>query len=189
MRKIGPKFSQIVSVRLEGGWPPPPPKPGNPAAFSQFFFDGFPKDVETKGAKMCHPSHQSLLITHLLLCKLKLRPMWWIPDKLTGWYKTRYSRNLGVNRVKPETSLFFWFDFHLVGSTECSNPHPQVPSVLDSNRRLRIKNISTIFSLTNINLLAQTFFFSSVRSSSGYHGLIEIRSATHFFRFFKFFRF
>ena len=30
--------------------------------------------------------------------------------------------------------------------------------------------------------------FSSVRSSSGYHGLIEIR-ATHFFRFFKFFRF
>ena len=32
---------------------------------------------------------------------------------------------------------------------------------------------------------------SSVRSSSGYHGLIEIRSAaaTHFFKFFKFFRF
>ena len=32
---------------------------------------------------------------------------------------------------------------------------------------------------------------SSVRSSSGYHGLIEIRSAaaTHFFRFLKFFRF
>ena len=43
---------------------------------------------------------------------------------------------------------------HLVGSTECSNPHPQVPSVLDSNRRLRIKDISTIFSLTNINILA-----------------------------------
>ena len=35
-------------------------------------------------------------------------------------------------------------------------------------------------------------FVSSVRSSSGYHGLIEIRSAaaaTHFFIFFKFFRF
>ena len=32
-------------------------------------------------------------------------------------------------------------------------------------------------------------FVSSVRSSSGYHGLIEICSATHFFRFFKFFRF
>ena len=35
-------------------------------------------------------------------------------------------------------------------------------------------------------------FVSSVRSSSGYHGLIEIRSAaaaTHFFKFFKFFRF
>ena len=38
-------------------------------------------------------------------------------------------------------------------------------------------------------------FISSVRSSNGYHGLIEIRSAaaaaaaTHFFRFFKFFRF
>ena len=42
----------------------------------------------------------------------------------------------------------------------------------------------------------RTFTFpvlvSSVRSSSGYHGLIEIRSAaaaTHFFKFFKFFRF
>ena len=35
-------------------------------------------------------------------------------------------------------------------------------------------------------------FVSSVRSSSGYHGLIEIRSAaaaTHFSKFFKFFRF
>ena len=35
-------------------------------------------------------------------------------------------------------------------------------------------------------------FISSVRSSSGYHGLIEIRSAaaaTHFSKFFKFFRF
>ena len=31
-------------------------------------------------------------------------------------------------------------------------------------------------------------FVSSVRSSSGYHGLLHIRS-THFFRFFKFFRF
>ena len=31
-------------------------------------------------------------------------------------------------------------------------------------------------------------FVSSVRSSSGYHGLIEIRK-THFFKFFKFFRF
>ena len=35
-------------------------------------------------------------------------------------------------------------------------------------------------------------FVSSVRSSSGYHGLLEIRqrsSSSHFFRFFKFFRF
>ena len=33
-------------------------------------------------------------------------------------------------------------------------------------------------------------FISSIRSSSGYHGLIEIRSAaSHFFKFFKFFRF
>ena len=33
-------------------------------------------------------------------------------------------------------------------------------------------------------------FISSVRSSSGYHGLLEIqRSSSHFFRFFKFFRF
>ena len=33
-------------------------------------------------------------------------------------------------------------------------------------------------------------FVGSVRSSSGYHGLIEIRSkSSHFFRFFKFFRF
>ena len=32
-------------------------------------------------------------------------------------------------------------------------------------------------------------FVSSVRSSKGYHGLIEIRAATHFFKFFKFFRF
>ena len=36
-------------------------------------------------------------------------------------------------------------------------------------------------------------FISSVRSSSGYHGLIEIRSAaaaaSHFSKFFKFFRF
>ena len=31
-------------------------------------------------------------------------------------------------------------------------------------------------------------FVSSVRSSSGYHGLLHIRS-THFFKFFKFFRF
>ena len=31
-------------------------------------------------------------------------------------------------------------------------------------------------------------FISSVRSSSGYHGLLHIRS-THFFKFFKFFRF
>ena len=30
---------------------------------------------------------------------------------------------------------------------------------------------------------------SSVRSSSGYHGLLHIRSATNFFKFFKFFRF
>ena len=38
-----------------------------------------------------------------------------------------------------------------------------------------------------------TTFVSSVRSSSGYHGLLLTRSAaaaaTHFFRFFKFFRF
>ena len=32
------------------------------------------------------------------------------------------------------------------------------------------------------------YFVSSVRSSSGYHGLLHIRS-THFFKFFKFFRF
>ena len=32
-------------------------------------------------------------------------------------------------------------------------------------------------------------FVSSVRSSSGYHGLLEGSSSTHFFRFFKFFRF
>ena len=35
MSKIGPKFSQIVSVRLEGG--DPPPKAVSLTAFSQFF--------------------------------------------------------------------------------------------------------------------------------------------------------
>ena len=34
------------------------------------------------------------------------------------------------------------------------------------------------------------YIVSSVRSSSGYHGLLEIRQrSSHFFRFFKFFRF
>ena len=36
MGKIGPKFSQIVSVRLEGG--DPPKKNGHSDCFSQFFF-------------------------------------------------------------------------------------------------------------------------------------------------------
>ena len=41
-------------------------------------------------------------------------------------------------------------------------------------------------------VLLVCLFISSVRSSSGYHGLIEIRSAaaaSNFFKFFKFFRF
>ena len=38
------------------------------------------------------------------------------------------------------------------------------------------------------NSVQKMIFISSVRSSTGYHGLLHIRS-THFFKFFKFFRF
>ena len=49
-----------------------------------------------------------------------------------------------------------------------------------------------IDSKLNGNVFYFDVVISSVRSSSGYHGLLEIRqrsSSSHFFRFFKFFRF
>ena len=56
--------------------------------------------------------------------------------------------------------------------------------------------VSTNHIIPNIKCTAESqaatyCIVSSVRSSSGYHGLIEIRSSssTHFFKFFKFFRF
>ena len=45
------------------------------------------------------------------------------------------------------------------------------------------------FKLTERPVVLLNAIFSSVRSSSGYHGLIEIQQQGHFFKFFKFFRF
>ena len=49
--------------------------------------------------------------------------------------------------------------------------------------------LADFFQHVKLHNSTSIIFVSSVRSSSGYHGLIEIRQRTHFFRFFKFFRF
>ena len=65
-----------------------------------------------------------------------------------------------------------------------SDPETQVPT---DRPQERCKTLD-IFSFAQYFIRLVLFFISSVRSSSGYHGLLE-GSSTHFFRFFKFFRF
>ena len=43
---MGQNFHKIEAVRLEGGDPPSPPKAVSLTAFSQFFFEPFPKHVD-----------------------------------------------------------------------------------------------------------------------------------------------
>ena len=82
-----------------------------------------------------------------------------------------------------EVENVFGSDFHLQGHRSGAEANCPLSLVLVSSFIHNLVNRFFQWKLRN-----QPLFVSSVRSSSIYHGLIEIRS-THFFRFFKFFRF
>ena len=75
----------------------------------------------------------------------------------------------------PSTSFFILYHFHFPSTYFFILSHFHFPS-------------TSFFILCHFP--STSFFISSVRSSSGYHGLLEgSSSSSHFFKFFKFFRF